>query len=552
MREKRSFEDTLKLFREVHGDRYEYNKDTYHGSSDKMEMKCRVCGNVFYQTPNKHLMGRGCPVCGKTKKLTTEEFISRAKERYGDKFTYEKTEYTNQRAKLIVTCNIHGDIEVNAKQFLNGCGCKKCREDEYNRFKSEFEERARKIHPIEEELDYSESVYVNNHTPLRIICHKKDEYGIEHGVFYQTPAHHMSGQGCPKCNGNLKMTPDEFISKAKTVHGDKFTYFSEKYVSYNESTEIKCNKCGKIFRQTPHNHLLGKGCPFCGCNISKPESDINEFISKYAKTYTNNRKILDNSKEIDILIENKPIAFEYDGLIWHSEKFGKDKNYHLRKTDECMEKGIQLYHIFEDEWVFKRKIVESRIKNILGVTENRIFARKCTINELNYSDTRKFLNENHIQGECNSKYNYGLYYKGELVSVMTFGHLRKNLGSNGNENEYELLRFCNKLDTTVVGGASKLLKYFTDRLKPERIISYADKRWSNGNLYRQLGFTHIKDSKPGYFYVIGQKRENRFKYRKDVLVKEGFDKNKSEYEIMIGRGIYRIYDCGMMVFEKKF
>ena len=217
-----------------------------------------------------------------------------------------------------------------------------------------------------------------------------------------------------------------------------------------------------------------------------------------------------------------------------------------------MEKGIQLYHIFEDEWVFKRKIVESRIKNILGVTENRIFARKCTINELNYSETRKFLNENHIQGECNSKYNYGLYYKGELVSVMTFGHLRKNLGSNGNENEYELLRFCNKLDTTVVGGASKLLKYFTDRLKPERIISYADKRWSDGNLYRQLGFTHIKDSKPGYFYVIGQKRENRFKYRKDVLVKEGFDKNKSEYEIMIGRGIYRIYDCGMMVFERKF
>ena len=80
----------------------------------------------------------------------------------------------------------------------------------------------------------------------------------------------------------------------------------------------------------------------------------------------------------------------------------------------------------------------------------------------------------------------------------------------------------------------------------------ADKRWSDGNLYRQLGFTHIKDSKPGYFYVIGQKRENRFKYRKDVLVKEGFDKNKSEYEIMIGRGIYRIYDCGMMVFERKF
>ena len=117
------------------------------------------------------------------------------------------------------------------------------------------------------------------------------------------------------------------------------------------------------------------------------------------------------------------------------------------------------------------------------------------------------------------------------------------------EGVYELLRFCNKLNTTVVGGASKLLKHFIKTVNPKSIISYADKRWSNGNLYEKLGFIHTHDSKPNYFYIVNNKRENRFSYRKDILVKEGYDKTKTEHEIMLERKIYRIYDCGCMVFR---
>jgi hypothetical protein len=128
------------------------------------------------------------------------------------------------------------------------------------------------------------------------------------------------------------------------------------------------------------------------------------------------------------------------------------------------------------------------------------------------------------------------------------------MGQQSQNGSYELLRFCNKLNVNVVGGASKLLKYFIKTYKPKDIISYADRRWSQGELYKVLGFDFIHNSKPSYFYIIKDKtkREYRFKYRKDILVKQGYDKDKTEHQIMLDRKIYRIYDCGNMKFSMKF
>ena len=133
---------------------------------------------------------------------------------------------------------------------------------------------------------------------------------------------------------------------------------------------------------------------------------------------------------------------------------------------------------------------------------------------------------------------------------MCFGKPRINLGSrNSEEGEYELLRFCNKLYTTVVGGASKLFKHFIDAYNPSLITSYCDRRWSVGKMYEALGFTLSHKSQPNYYYIQGNNRKNRFKFRKSELIKEGFDPNKSESEIMKERGIHRIYDCGTLVFK---
>ena len=202
--------------------------------------------------------------------------------------------------------------------------------------------------------------------------------------------------------------------------------------------------------------------------------------------------------------------------------------------------------------MYKKDIVKSRILNLLGLNKDKIYGRKTEIREVLSKESNLFLTENHIQGNVNSKIKLGLFYNNELVSLMTFGDLRKNMGGVVNKGDYELLRFCNKLNTTVIGGADKLLKHFIKHYQVKKLISYADRRWSKGNLYEKLGFEFIHDSKPSYFYIINYKRENRFKYRKDVLIKEGYDTNKTEHQIMLDRKIYRIYDCGSKKYVLNF
>jgi len=217
----------------------------------------------------------------------------------------------------------------------------------------------------------------------------------------------------------------------------------------------------------------------------------------------------------------------------------------------CEKKGIQLIQIFEDEWLFKQDIVKSRLLNLLKLNKNKIYARKCVLKEITSKESKEFLNTNHIQGNVNSNIRLGLYYDDELVSIMTFGKLRKSMGYSTKKGSYEMLRFCNKLNTSVIGGADKLLQYFVKLYQPKEIITYADRRWSQGNLYDKLDFEFIYKTKPNYWYINDDKREYRFKYRKDVLVKKGFDINKTEHQIMLERKIYRIYDCGANLYIKK-
>ena len=214
-------------------------------------------------------------------------------------------------------------------------------------------------------------------------------------------------------------------------------------------------------------------CTICNpidTNSSQSENKVLRFIEGldvYSEKGT--RKIIP-PLELDIYIPSHNVAIEFDGLYWHSE-LHKPSNYHLNKTELCEKQGIQLIHIFEDEWLYKQDIVKSRLKNILGLTHNKIYARKCLIREISAKESKEFLIDNHIQGNVNSSIKLGLYYNDELVSIMTFGGLRKSMGSKSKEGSYELLRFCNKLDTTVIGGANKLLKHFIKIFHPTEIIS---------------------------------------------------------------------------------
>lgn len=331
----------------------------------------------------------------------------------------------------------------------------------------------------------------------------------------------------------------------KTQEGE-LKYYNFKHIPSNTIFTDHV-ACGRLPIYKDPNETIG---------ISNLEKELQDYI----KTLIDKNKIIFNNKklvkglEIDIYIPSHKLAIEFDGLYWHSELKGKGKEYHLYKTEECIKQGIHLIHVFEDEWRYKKDIVKSRIKNHLKLTSKRIFARKCIIKEINNKDKNIFLNSNHIQGEDKSKFKYGLFFNEELVSIITFGKLRKITGNKDKEGEYELIRFCNKLDTNVIGAFSRLLKHFIKTQKPTNIISYADRRWSNGNVYIKNGFNFIHNTSPNYWYMKNFNiREHRYKYRKSELNKylNNFNPNKSEWVNMTENNYARIWDCGSGKYELK-
>jgi hypothetical protein len=360
-----------------------------------------------------------------------------------------------------------------------------------------------------------------------------------------------SSRGGKSYNTRIKKERENFESFLKNINIIKYN------PSKNSICNFKCNKCGGEFNASKYliyqrYKLNIEQCILCNpigsFNDSCIEKEIKEWLDSINIKYIeSDRKIL-NGKELDIYIKDKNMAIEINGIYWHSELF-KDANYHLNKTEECEKKGVQLIHIFEDEWNYNKDIVKSRLKSILGIIDNKIYARKCKVIELDSKTSKDFLNDNHIQGNITASVRLGLEYNGKLVSIMTLGKLRKALGSTGKCGEFELYRFSNLCDTSVIGGASKLLKYFINKWNPIKIVSYADRRWSTGKLYKYIGFNLIKKTEPNWWYFKNGIRYHRFNFRKSELVKQGFDINKTEHEIMLERKMYRLYDSGNLRFE---
>lgn len=338
--------------------------------------------------------------------------------------------------------------------------------------------------------------------------------------------------------------------------------FSEEYYFQNRKSldefEFKCRKCGKIFSSRIHNGTIRR-CPICYSSVttSGSEQEIFDFISNnYSGLIIRKDRTVLDGKELDFYLPNLKLAIEFDGLYWHSELNGIDKKYHISKTRHCEDKGIQLLHIFEDEWENKQEIVKSKLLSLIGVYQTKIFARKCSIVEVSKIDEMNFLEQNHIQGYAISSYCYGLMFNGELVALMNFVKPRIALGGKNKTGVYELLRFCVKRNYHVVGAAGKLLKHFEKNVHPTELISYADRRWSVGKLYRATGFRLDHISPPNYWYLNNgcSVREHRFSFRKSLLKKKLniYDENLTEVENMRLNKYTRIFDCGNLVFIKTY
>jgi hypothetical protein len=301
-----------------------------------------------------------------------------------------------------------------------------------------------------------------------------------------------------------------------------------------------CNKHNefKITKNNVYNRINQKIENICTlCNPISEQSSIKEneildFISNKLniRNIIKKDKTILKGKEIDTYLPDHKLGIEFNGIYYHSNKF-KDKNYHLNKTNLCEQKDIRLLHIFEDEWINKKEIVKSIIKSKLGIFDNKILADNSTINEIDALTCDNFLNNNYIHDIIKSKIRIGLFYNDDLVLVMTFIKKKTNC-------EYELCEFCNKLNTQVVNGASKLLNYFIKTYNPKSILAFVNRRYSQGNQYKELGFKFIENTKPNCWYL-----------KKHKLVKVWFDPNKIEFENMDDKKYLIVYDCGNIKFK---
>jgi len=383
--------------------------------------------------------------------------------------------------------------------------------------------------------------------PFRVLKDKIKETNLE-----RYGAKHPLSKDSELRKSMSKELLERFVSKYKDLE----------VLDYEEiktgTCTIRCKVCSSNFtiskwnlHQRVKNARIENPCTVCNPIGSSSETGIEIFVKKILEDNSisfveKDRKIL-AGKEIDFYLPQHRVGIEVNGLYWHSELF-KDKSYHLEKTKLAAKNGIHIVHIFEDEIKERPSLVTSRIKSILGIYDRKIFARKCTIREISGEDSKAFLELHHMQGKAGAKIHLGLFFAGELVSVMTFGDLRISLGSKKEDNSWELIRFANKMGYSVIGGASKLLKHFIGAYSPAKIISYCDRRWSNGQFYEKIGFVKIGETVPNYWYVSNSGREGRYNYRKDKLVEAGYPMEKTESEIMRERGFLKIYDCGSYKF----
>ena len=551
--------DFIEKAKSIHGNKYDYSKAEYINCETKVCIICPEHGE-FWQTPYVHNnLKCGCPKCGhvktnNAKKLNKQQFIEKAREVQGDKYDYSKVEYINSKKKVCVICPEHGEFWQAPSSHLNGQGCPKCFSNKkrilYSFNKQQFIEKAKSIHG--NKYDYSKINYVNANTKVCIIC-------PEHGEFWQTPyVHNNLKCGCPKCgriNASLgeTMKVEDFINKAREVHGDKYDYSKVEYVKSKIPVRIICRKHGE-FLQTPDAHIHGSGCQICSNSKSTGEEEILKFLKEICNESieTRNRNVI-KPQELDIFIPSKKVAIEFDGLRWHSELFNKDKNYHIYKTEQCKKNGIALIHIFEDEWTYHTDIVKEKLKHILKADTNKkkIYARNCYIKEISKKETKLFLLKYHIQGYSKSTVNYGAFFGNEIVGVMQFKKIN-------NKNEWELTRFASNYNYICCGVGGKLFSYFVKNYNPEYVKSFADRRWTideENNLYTKIGFKLDKTLSPDYKYINiknQRKRIHKFNFRKQILHKKyGFPLTMTETEMTEKLGYYKIYDCGLLKYVWK-
>lgn len=472
----------------THQGYYDYTQVDYRGAFVKVTITCPVHG-PFLQDPASHLKGEGCRMCGidrraEQSRLTTEEFVNRAKKAHGNKFDYSETKYLASGLDITFRCQEHGVIHMLPHDHLNSVkGCPSCSHAAAGEIRrssfSDFVMKALEVHG--DRYEYDESSYVDSKTKTNIICKK-------HGVFQQSPNGHLGGHGCRSCAGsNGENEVADYLGSlgVELIRWDRsvLSGFELDFLMPNEKVAIEYNGL--------------------------------RYHSSWVEETRGRHWVLTHQKD---------------------------------KQLTCAANGIRLVHYYEDEWWDKKDIVKKQIALLLGKYSGpKVPARRTDLREVSWQHAAEFLSTHHLQGCGTVGKPMGLFYAERLVSVMVFSRVVSHRGEKVDPRIWELSRFASD-GQVIGGASKLLTGFLRAHPGVQRIVSYSDNRWSTGGIYKTLGFAKTADVPPDYYYVKDAQRHHKSSFRRSLLAKkfpDQFDPTLSERENCHNLGFYQLFNCGL-------
>jgi hypothetical protein len=558
MYDEKTYDFVLKA-KEIHGDDlYDYRQFIYVTCQTKGIIICRIHG-PFLKTPLHHLQRKqGCKQCSNLEKsirstLTLEQFAAKARkvEVHGDFYDYSQFIYVNNKTKGIIICPIHGPFNLSPAHHLSGYGCHPCA-------------------MLKSKQNAVEKWGVDHHTKTATYREKvkrtsQERFGFDHRSKAPDFRDSMKKTNIERYGVEFVSQMPKFQTQVRATNLEKFGALHYNMAHISDDAMLILNDkemFGTLLETNSINEaakLLGvtdgtvrRYCRKYSIELSNSsyEDAIAGFLRNQGVQVNRNNRSLIRPWEIDLVLPEHQLGIEFSGLYWHREQICPE-DYHLTKLRRIQSIGYRLITIFEDEWLYKRSIVEDRLLYAIGKSQKGKGARQLTVRPITGSIANQFLCIYHIQGagieDCAC---YGAFDGETLVAVMMFARPWATLDDR-TEDVDELIRFATN-GISYPGIASRLFTTFVRDHKPSRVISYADRRWSEGKLYRQLGFIDVHETIPNYWYLDldNKLREHRFNYRKDKikhLVEDG--DSKTEQQIMIELGRDRIWDCGSLKFQ---
>lgn len=539
----------------VHGERYLYDQTVYKSYRSKITVGCKVHG-YFVTRAGQHLKGVNCQKCvaaaaGLKNRVGGSGLLDRLNSRSPwDTYTYTGiNQGLKNTDKLSCSCPLHGEFSTRLADLLKDSICPTCAWEKTLTPPSEWLARFRKVHG--DRYDYPNLGFGNTSSKINITC--KD-----HGSFLKSRGQHVAGSGCQKCWAGLRgeshrIPFPEFLDRSAIAHGNTYSYVTSTYSKITEKIDIVCKK-HEVFSQLCTDHTAGAGCPKCASTgPSAGQVEVEAFVKSLGvETTANFRYGKTHKREIDVFVPSRSFGVEYHGVYFHSSKFTSSSS-HKRKFQDLLALGLNVLHVFSDEWEYKRPQVEQVIRSRLGLLQS-VGARKCLMSQVSVSEARSFYNLYHIQGAPIGGVHLGLSFQGSLVAVMTFSQSFSARGLKTSPGVWELSRFASGA-FRVVGGASKLLKGLVSLTGAVRLVSYSDNRFFSGNLYTVLGFTKTKQLQPSYTYIKPGhgKRLNKSRFQKKYLPKllgRPLNVGETEKEACASLGIHQVYDCGLVRWDR--